>query len=235
MTVHVVFLGPSRDLAGAERAVLELAAGSTVRQLRDALEARFDGLRGRLAAVRFAVNEVFAKDDTALSGGDEVAVIPPVSGGSAPSARRAHRADGVWVELLAGPIPVDHVRSAVTGDPTLGGVCTFEGATRRDVDEHHGPLVRLEYEAYAGMALSELKRLADDAARRWPVGRLVVVHRIGAVPPGEASVVIAVACPHRADAFDACRWLIDTLKRDVPIWKREVFENGHVRWGGGAA
>ncbi|MGB2987618.1 MAG: molybdenum cofactor biosynthesis protein MoaE [Phycisphaerae bacterium] len=136
----------------------------------------------------------------------------------------------ILVELVNEPIRVDRVLGFVTGDPTLGAIVTFEGATRRDEDPKHGPIVRLDYEAYEGMARRQLERLAVAAKKRWSAGRVTIVHRLGAVLPGEVSVMIAVACGHRTESFEACRWLIDTLKKEVPIWKKDVFEDGHVRW-----
>ncbi len=104
----------------------------------------------------------------------------------------------------------------------------FVGTARRWTGERETE--RLVYEAYEPMALAELQRLADEAAGRWPVCRVVLAHRLGEVPVGEAAVFVGVACAHRAEAFDACRWLIDTLKEDVPIWKRETLADGSQTW-----
>jgi len=106
------------------------------------------------------------------------------------------------------------------GDEGAGGTCVFVGTARRWTAGRE--TTRLVYEAYEPMALAEMQRLAEVAAERWPILRLVLVHRTGEVAIGEAAVVVGVACPHRAEAFEACRWLIDTLKAEVPIWKREI-------------
>ncbi|HZP42513.1 MAG TPA: molybdenum cofactor biosynthesis protein MoaE [Candidatus Binatia bacterium] len=120
---------------------------------------------------------------------------------------------------------VDALVRAV-GDPRAGAIVTFLGTTR---NENVGRRVfRLEYEAYAGMAEAEMRRLAEEAKRRWSLRRVAMAHRIGRVPVGEASVAIAVSSGHRAEAFAACRWLIDRLKEIVPIWKREHFRGGQV-------
>lgn len=222
ISVSVLFLGPSKDFAKTESASYELPDGATVSDLRGVLVEHVPGLIGAMATIRFAVNEEFARDETVLSSGDEVALIPPVSGGS------SH--DGVMVDLVREPIAAELVRDFVTGDTTLGGITTFEGVTRGEDDGQHGRLSRLEYEAYESMARQQLDRLANEAMNRWSAGRVAIVHRLGSVEPGEASVVIAVACGHRAESFDACRWLIDTLKKDVPIWKKDVFADGFVRW-----
>lgn len=123
------------------------------------------------------------------------------------------------------PIDVAAVTAAV-GHPAAGAVVTFVGTTR---DHNEGRrVIRLEYEAYEEMAVSELRKLGEAAAVRWPIEKVAIVHRIGIVPVGEASVVIAVSSAHRSDAFDACRFLIDRLKEVVPIWKKEHFEGGAV-------
>jgi molybdopterin synthase catalytic subunit len=125
-------------------------------------------------------------------------------------------------------IAVDALLRAVR-DPAAGAVVTFVGTTR---NENAGRRVlRLEYEAYAAMAVSEMRALAAAAERRWPLRRVAMVHRIGRVPVGQASVAIAVSAGHRAEAFAACRWLIDRLKQIVPVWKREHYPGGQV-WVG---
>ena len=223
IVVHVRFFGPARDFGVPEVARLEMPDGARVADVRAALIERFERLREALPNIRMAVNEAFADDDRVLADGDEVALIPPVSGGSAAN-------DDTWIELVRESIAMDRAHVFVLGEPRCGGIATFVGATRAETDETHGALVRLEYEAYESMAVSQLGRLAAEAKSRWSPGRMAILHRLGAVAPGEASVVIAVACAHRAEAFDACRWLIDALKRDVPIWKRDVYADGFARW-----
>ncbi|MFV2067062.1 MAG: molybdenum cofactor biosynthesis protein MoaE [Pirellulales bacterium] len=117
---------------------------------------------------------------------------------------------------------------AVVGSPEAGAVVFFLGTTRRITDGRES--VSLDYEAYEAMALAKLQELADQAAKRWPIVRSAVVHRLGQVPLGEASVAIAVSTPHRAEAFEAARWLIDTIKEVVPIWKQEIGTDGTRQW-----
>jgi molybdopterin synthase catalytic subunit len=222
INVSVVFLGPARDFAEAESASVELADGASIADLRRVLADRYPGLRNALPTIRFAINEEFATDDATLGAGDEVALIPPVSGGGG--------SDGILVDLVKEAIPVERVRCFVIGDPALGGIVTFEGATRTERDESHGSLVRLDYEAYEAMARCQLENLAREAKARWALGRVAVVHRVGPVEIAEVSVMIAVASKHRVQSFDACRWLIDKLKQDVPIWKKDVYEDGHIEW-----
>lgn len=115
-------------------------------------------------------------------------------------------------------------------DARAGGIAVFLGTTRAEANDRGQPLAALDYEAYREMAHSQLEGLAQRARQRWPVLKIVLLHRIGRVPVGEPSVVIAVSTPHRAEAFDACRWLIDTLKAEVAIWKKEIWEDGTASW-----
>lgn len=223
ITVKVLMLGPARDFAGVELCEITLSRPATIAKVKHALAERFERLAPALPTVRFAVNDEFATDTTELCEGDEVAVIPPVSGGSQQS---------VYAALTNDPIEVATLRALVGRDPRFGGLVTFEGVTRSESDAEHGELVRLEYESHESMAQKQLEKLATLAVERWGPGRVAIVHRIGTVPPGEVSVMIAVAFGHRKGAFEACRWLIDTLKQEVPIWKKDVFEDGHVRWVG---
>lgn len=141
------------------------------------------------------------------------------------------RVDGrIMIELVDGPILMEPMRTFVGRDVTCGGLVTFEGVTRLESDSTHGPLNHLFYEAYPEMAVEKMYELAAAALARWGLGRAAIVHRLGRVDPGLTSVCIMVAAGHRAQAFDACRWLIDTLKRDVPIWKKDVYTDGFHRW-----
>lgn len=115
--------------------------------------------------------------------------------------------------------------------PSAGGIDVFIGITREQDDSTQGTLTALEYHAYPEMALKEMRKLVDQAAAQWPVQRVVLWHRVGMVPVGDASVLIAISCPHRAEAFDACRFIIDALKQTVPLWKKEHFTQ-NSRWQG---
>jgi molybdopterin synthase catalytic subunit len=222
ISIKILFLGPAREVAGVAEQAIMCRAGARVSDVRKQILERFPSFEGRITAMRIAVNQDFADDDRTLRDGDELALIPPVSGGS--------DADSCLIDLVHGPIPFDCVWDFAKGDAKLGGITSFAGMTRSETDPDHGRLVRLEYEAYETMARAQLERLAAEAVKRWGAGRVAVIHRLGPVSPGEASVVIAVACAHREESFAACRWLIDTLKEDVPIWKRDVFADGFVRW-----
>lgn len=134
-----------------------------------------------------------------------------------------------WVEILSVSLPVMKAIEFVT-DASAGGVDIFLGTTRNENSAAHAKLIGLDYEAYPEMAMERMKQMAEEAHQRWPIVRVAMLHRIGRVGIGEPSVLIAVSCPHRGEAFAACRWLIDQLKADVPIWKKEVWADGAESW-----
>ncbi|MGE5611895.1 MAG: molybdenum cofactor biosynthesis protein MoaE [Bacillota bacterium] len=134
-----------------------------------------------------------------------------------------------WIAILDQPIPVAGVLEFVT-DPAAGGISIFLGTTRAEQNASGQELLALDYEAYTQMALEQLENLARQAREEWPIAKLAVLHRTGRVPLGQASVLIAVSAPHRSDSFAACRFLIDTLKRDVAIWKKEIWADGTATW-----
>lgn len=134
-----------------------------------------------------------------------------------------------WIQLHDQPIDMGPVVQFVT-DAEAGGIAVFLGTTRAERNAAGQALVALHYEAYREMARQQMDDLARGARERWPVRRVSILHRMGRVPVGEPSVIIAVATPHRADAFDACRWIIDSLKAEVAIWKQEVWDDGARRW-----
>lgn len=221
-TIEVTFFGPAQDLAGTAQTAIELNDGDSIADLRCALAGKLPQLGKALSAMRFAVNETFASDETKLVAGDRVALIPPVSGGE--------ECEAILVDLVADSLSIEKAEAFVEGDHATGAVVSFKGITRQETDGEHGELVSLNYEAYDAMARSQIRKLAEQARERWSLTRVAVLHRTGSVPVGQPSVVIAVAGGHRAECFDACRWLIDSLKQDVPIWKKDVFADGFVRW-----
>ncbi len=220
MKVRIVYWGPAREWTGVADESLSLDDGAVLNDVLTRVFKNHPNLARGRDALRFAVNASFAKSSTPLADGDEIAVIPPVSGGS----------DADLVAIVHDSIDVESIREHVDGDFESGAVVTFEGVTRAETHPDHGPLVRLDYEAYEEMAVEQMRELVKQARERWSIGRLAVVHRAGAVDLGCPSVVISVACGHRGEAFDACRWLIDALKSDVPIWKKEVWSAGRTTW-----
>jgi molybdopterin synthase catalytic subunit len=134
-----------------------------------------------------------------------------------------------WVEIIPTPLSVELATASVQ-DPSAGGIVVFAGTTRAEKNADGRELVALEYEAYEKMALEQMRKLADQAQEKWPITKLTLLHRVGRVEVKEPSVIIAVSTPHRAQAFEACRWLIDELKKDVAIWKKEVWDDASGSW-----
>jgi molybdopterin synthase catalytic subunit len=204
-----------REQAGTDTERVEVGAGSTVADVYDALRKAHPGLDPNRESVRAAVNQEFAEWDVNVADGDEVAFIPPVSGG-------VHGA-GVLFELTTDPLDARRLEAAVA-HKGAGAICTFTGIVR---DSSRGRSVtHLEYEAYTEMATAEMRKIAAEIAERWPEARVAMAHRTGRLEIGEASVVVSVSCPHRAEAIDACHWGIDRLKESVPIWKKEHASDG---------
>ncbi len=220
MKVTVLYFAVFRERIGRDEEALELPAGARVRDALAALAARHAAVGALRGKFRVAVNQDFCDDDHELADGDELALIPPVAGGAEAAARHAR--------LLGEPLSLDRCIAAVAG-PGMGGIVTFTGMVRR---HSRGTVVdHLEYEAYGSMAVRELVRLCDELEAEIAGARLAVEHRVGHLAVGDIAVVIAAAAPHRAEAFTACRAMIDRLKDRVPIWKKEVGEDG-AEWVG---
>lgn len=222
MTVRVLLFAYLRERAGLREITVEVPPGASVADVWRQLCARYDTFEA--SRPRFALNQVYVDNAEALHDNDELAVIPPVSGGNGANSG----AYPSMYRITDEPIDSNAVLAAV-GSPAAGGSVLFLGTTRGHND---GKVVeRLEYEAYRDMAVAEMTKIGADIARRWLVVAVAMVHRVGVVPLGEASVAIAVSAAHRDAAFEACRYGIDTLKAAVPIWKKEYFEGGE-RWIG---
>jgi MoaE-MoaD fusion protein len=244
--VRVRLFAMQRELVGARELGLELASGSSIETVWAALVERHPGLAPGRPSVRFARNGAYADAATPLADGDEVAVIPPVSGGAAadPGPAGPRRI----LELRAAPFGPSILAELVErlAVPADGAVVGFLGVTRespgtpapgqeREAARHAGRRVEaLEYEALPEMALAVLSQIADEIVERFGVERLAIVHREGLVPLGEPSVAIVACAPHRGVAFEAARYAIDETKARAPIWKAERFRDGHV-WIGSPA
>lgn len=229
MTFRLHCFAALRDHAGAAEITIELPEGADVPALKAALEARYPGLAGRLGSVRVAADLEFLAEDALLPAGAELALIPPVSGGAPGPGESDASVDAL--ELKAAPLSLDAALAAVRG-PDAGALVTFVGTVR--AQSRGGAVTHLEYEVYAEMALDRLERIARSAREATGALRVAIHHRTGRVGVGEDSVVIAVAATHRAAAFDAARRIIEALKADVPIWKRECFADGAVWVGWGS-
>ena len=204
-----------RELAGTDAESIELPTGSNVSDVYDAVRRLHPGLDADRNAVRAALNQEFVDWDASVADGDEVAFIPPVSGG-------AHGA-GVLFELTARPLDARRMETAVA-HKGAGAICTFTGIVRES--SRGRSVTHLEYEAYAEMATAQMRKIADEIAERWPEARVAMAHRTGRLEVGEPSVVVSASAPHRAEAIAACKWGIDRLKETVPIWKKEHAEDG---------
>jgi molybdopterin converting factor subunit 1 len=233
MRVRVLFFGMLKEFAGRVSDTLDLPEGSSVSDVLRHYESQIPRLTESLPSLALAVNQQYAGPDTKLRQDDEVALLPPVSGGAPdgagetpprqPAGRRRYA-------LL--------VRETIDTTRTLAGLkrgedgaaLAFEGVVRNQTRGRK--TLYLDYEAYEEMALEQMESLADQALQRFQIRDVAIIHRLGRLEIGETSVLIAVASAHRAAAFEACRWLIDTLKRTVPIWKKEHFEDGAV-WADG--
>jgi MoaE-MoaD fusion protein len=219
MQVRVLYFGVLKEVLSSNGGDVTLPEGTTVAQLMDRL--RKGASHPVWSALAVAVNREYAAASAVLHEGDEVALLPPVSGGAEDE------------RLPVVPV-VKLVREAIDRDalvaslkqPGDGAVVVFDGIVR---DNTRGrKTLYLDYEAYEEMALAQMQKLAAEAAERFPIDRVGVVHRLGRLEIGESSIVIVVTSAHRGAAFDACRWLIDTLKRTVPVWKKEHFADGAV-------
>ena len=225
MRVRVLFFGMLKDRMGKSSDLLELPDGASIRDLLAHYETEVPRLKESLPALAVAVNQVYASPEAKLKAGDEVALLPPVSGGSANETVQPGR----YASIVRNPIDSQPVLNSIKRGED-GAALVFEGVVR---NQSRGRKTRyLEYEAYEEMALQQMESLAAQALTQFQIRDVAIVHRLGHLEIGETSVLIAVASAHRAAGFDACRWLIDSLKRTVPIWKKEYFEDGAV-WGDG--
>ncbi len=219
--LNIKLFATLRERARVAEVTRDFPDGATVSEVWRALVREFPALAGHHDSVGFAVNQEYVDANFRPRAGDEIAFIPPVSGG-------APQIDARWIGAVTiGREPIDAATlERAVADPAAGAVVTFVGTTR---SENAGRrVIRLEYEAYEPMAVLEMRRLAREAGERSRIVKIAIAHRIGVVEIGETSVAIAVSAVHRAEAFEACRFAIDRIKEVVPIWKKEHFEGGEV-------
>jgi MoaE-MoaD fusion protein len=227
MQVRVLFFGMLKDLAGKPSESINLPEGAT---LGDVLRHYEDAIpRELMTSMAMSVNQEYAAPDARLGPGDEVALLPPVSGGSTAAPNDPASVGGAHVAIVDGVIDTASLLRSIK-QPEDGAVVVFEGVVRNHTCNRR--TLYLDYECYEEMAVKQMRELAERALADFKIRDVVIVHRLGRLEIGETSVLIVVASAHRAAAFDACRWLIDTLKRTVPIWKKEHFEDGAV-WADG--
>lgn len=218
MQIRVLVFGVLKDMLGRSSDTLELPEGARVESVLAHYAqqaARFEDLLPSLAV---SVNQEYSGPGSALRAGDEVALLPPVSGGGGQKIKISRDRIDTQAHL-------DHLKL-----PDDGAAVVFEGVVRNNTRGRR--TLYLEYEAYEPMALKQMESLSDQAKANYPIRDVVLVHRLGRLEIGETSVLIVVASAHRGPAFEACRWIIDTLKKTVPIWKKEYFEDGAI-WADG--
>jgi len=216
MKIRIKLFASVREIIGQKELILEVPDGMTASALPQQLAAQYPRLRTLVSFLKVAVNQEYADGERVLAEGDEVALLPPVSGG------------GELFEITEAPLSLDAMVAAIRQD-TCGAIASFLGIVRgvargRTVDH-------LEYDAYPEMALAKMRQIGDEIRTRWPVDRIAIAHRVGRLGVGEASVAIAVASPHRHEALQACAYAIERLKAIVPIWKKEVWSDG-AEWIG---
>ncbi len=223
MRVRVRLFARYREAAGRDRLDLEIPEGGTVESAWSAVVDRHPVLEPYRPFTLFAIGHDYVEPEHPLHPDDELCLFPPVSGGSAsPLARDTYR-------VVEHPLSADQIAAAVD-DPAAGGIVIFSGVVRNETGGR--PVKFLEYEAHAPMAETKMRQIGETVHRQWNgIRRVAMLHRIGRLEIGESSVLIAVSAAHRGEAFAACQYAIDTLKRTVPVWKKEHFEDGEV-WVG---
>ena len=215
MKIRVLFFGLTHDLAGLQQEEAEFAEGTKLEGLWEHYSARFPRLNALSNVLLLAVNQEIADRSRTLQEGDEVAFLPPVSGGSSAGD----------CQLTRSPVPTaDLARRQKAGED--GAVVVFEGVVRNNTGGRR--TLYLEYEAYEPMALRKIEEIGAEAKAKFDIARLAIVHRLGRLEIGETSVAIVATAAHRRAAFAACQFAIDRLKEIVPIWKKEYFEDGSV-------
>ncbi|HVP41792.1 MAG TPA: molybdenum cofactor biosynthesis protein MoaE [Terriglobales bacterium] len=220
MQVKVLFFGVLKEMAGRASEGVELAEGATLSDLLERYEKEVPKLKQYRGSIALSVNQEYAAASTRLKNGDEIGLLPPVSGGAdeEPLVRIVH--ERIDPHQIVTPLE----------RPEDGAIVMFDGIVR---DNSRGRrTLYLDYEAYEEMALKQMRGLAAQAKERFAIRNVAIVHRLGRLQISESSVFIAVFSAHRGAAFEACRWIIDSLKKTVPIWKKEYFEDGAV-WADG--
>ena len=237
MKIGVLFFGVLKDLLGRSVDTIDLPEGARVREVilyYSRVSPRFEAMVPSLA---ISVNQEYSRPDRALREGDEIGLLPPVSGGSSEDgSSESGSAEGGGevrgeVQIVREPIDAEAVVARLKR-PADGAAVIFDGVVRDNTRGRR--TLYLDYEAYEAMALKQMETLAVEARVRFGVRGASIVHRLGRLQIGETSVLIVVASAHRSAAFEACRWIIDTLKKTVPIWKKEHFADGAV-WADGEA
>ena len=225
MNVRLLFFASLKDIVGARELRLDLPADATVSDLLSRLEVSYPRLKDYRQVVLTAINEEYVGKTARIADGDEVAIFPPVSGGEIETAAGILCREGEYYQITREPIDAQAISRRMLRKAD-GAICVFEGVVR---DHSKGKrTLYLEYEGYESMALKKLEEIGMFVRQAWEIGTIAIVHRLGHMEIGETSVAVIVTSSHRRAAFDACHYAIDKLKKVVPIWKKEFFEDGEV-------
>lgn len=225
--MRVLLFGQLKDIIGHLEDSLDLPSGSNLSTVMAHYAARYPKFQGLTNSIACSINQEYAQGSAILKDGDEVGLLPPVSGGKA----KVEELRSEHCAIVREPIDIMAIMKSLE-HPEDGAALIFDGVVRNNTRGRR--TLYLDYEAYEAMALNEMEKLAQASLERFKVRNVCLVHRLGRLEIGETSVTIGVASAHRGAAFEACRWLIDTLKKTVPIWKKEHFEDGAV-WADGEA
>jgi molybdopterin synthase catalytic subunit len=224
MKVRIRFFARLSEIVGERDVPLELNEGSTILDLHSKLACEYPAVTPYLSTAVCAVGEEYVAEGHRLRDGDIIALIPPVSGGSSPELGPFR----VTSDPIEPKEVVESVRKAESG-----ALVIFHGVARNDSEGRR--VVALEYDAYGSMAERKLREVAEEVAARWPITGIGILHRIGRLEIGEASLLVGVSSGHRAEAFEACHHAVDRIKQVVPIWKKEIWESGDGEWVAGHA
>jgi molybdopterin synthase catalytic subunit len=228
MRIQVLFFGLLKDICGRPADTIELPDGASAQAVFEYYASRFPRLREMASSIVLARNHEFAAALEPLADGDEVALLPPVSGGAFLS--EIEDPAGHFFALTRDPIDPRAIETRLL-QGCDGAIVTFQGVVRNNTSGRR--TLRLEYEGYEPMALRKMAEIGRDVAGRYGISRIAMVHRLGTLEIGEASVMVVAVSPHRRAAFDAALAGIDNLKKLVPVWKKEFFEDGEI-WVEGA-
>lgn len=229
MRIRVLLFGQLKDIVGRTEESLELQPGSSVSDLMARYGEEFPRFKPMAGSIACSINREYAPASSILHEGDEVGLLPPVSGGSPAQTEAQEESVSEHCAIVREPIASQRVTDSLKA-PEDGATAIFEGIVRNNTRGRR--TLYLDYEAYEPMALKEMEKLAETALGQFKIRDVRLIHRLGRLQIGETSVLVVVASAHRGAAFEACRWLIDTLKKTVPIWKKEYFEDGAV-WADG--
>jgi MoaE-MoaD fusion protein len=225
MQVKLLFFASLKDIVGSRQLQLDLPQGATVKDVLARLESAYPKMKAYRPVVLTAVNEEYVDQHAAVNDGDEVAIFPPVSGGEVDSIPLVIRRAGELYQITRDVIHAQKIaRELLRGED--GAICVFEGVVRNNSKGKR--TLHLVYEAYETMALKKLEEIGIFIRQAWDIDGVAMIHRLGHMDIGETSVAVIITSAHRRAAFDACHYAIDKLKKVVPIWKKEFFEDGEI-------